>query len=369
MNTKILALTSLSAMTFWVGVGCGDDNCSKTLTCDVGDDDSVGGGATSSASSGGSGGAGGQATTTSGSGGGGMGGEEPTGSCGGLAPTCGAGDNESCCTVLAVPGGTFNRFNNANYPATISGFGLDKFETTVARFRRFVEDYPASRPSAGHGAHPLIANSGWNAAWDGRLPSTRAGLEQELLCDATVATWTSAEGPNDDKPITCVSWYLAMAFCAWDGGRLPTIAEAQFVLVGGDQQRVYPWSSPPTSTVISPANAAYDCTGDGSAGGNCTSADIIEVGKKSPQGDGRWGHANLVGNAREWVVDVLAMSGDPPVPCIDCADLTFDSPSIRLLAGGAFNTQQNNLVNGAAFNDQSTVSDPSRAHGIRCARD
>jgi hypothetical protein len=68
----------------------------------------------------------------------------------------------SCCAVLAVPGGTFNRSNDGNYPATLSSFGLDRFEVTVGRFRAFVSagmGTQASPPLPGSGAHPRIAGS------------------------------------------------------------------------------------------------------------------------------------------------------------------------------------------------------------------
>jgi hypothetical protein len=32
--------------------------------------------------------------------------------------------NDNCCTSLLVPGGTFNRDNDPNYPATMSDFYL-----------------------------------------------------------------------------------------------------------------------------------------------------------------------------------------------------------------------------------------------------
>jgi len=36
---------------------------------------------------------------------------------------------------------------------------------------------------------------------------------------------TDAAGANEDKAALLCHWYEAFAFCAWDGGRLPTETE------------------------------------------------------------------------------------------------------------------------------------------------
>src|SRR5690606_7167704 len=58
-------------------------------------------------------------------------------SCRDLEVTCGAGEDESCCTSIVVTGGTFDRINDGDFPATVSTFRLDKYEVTVGRFRKF----------------------------------------------------------------------------------------------------------------------------------------------------------------------------------------------------------------------------------------
>jgi formylglycine-generating enzyme required for sulfatase activity len=149
-----------------------------------------------------------------------------------------------------VPGGTFNRSNDAAYPATVSGFVLDRFEVTVGRFRRFVEAYPGSKPAAGAGRHPLIEGSGWDAGWDSNLPADAEALKRAVKCHSTYQTWTDEADEHERLPMNCLSWYLAFAFCAWDGGRLPTEAEWNYAAAGGDEQRAYTWSKPAHTTTI-----------------------------------------------------------------------------------------------------------------------
>jgi formylglycine-generating enzyme len=243
-------------------------------------------------------------------------------SCKGLAATCGPAGNEDCCKSPRIPGGTFARsydgvdFLDQGFPATVSDFYLDKYEVTVGRFRAFVNagmGTQKSPPADGAGAHPKIAGSGWSSAWNAKLPASTDAMKAALQCYASYQTWTDSPGSNESKPANCLDWYTAFAFCAWDGGRLPTEAEWNYAAAGGSEQRYYPWSSPPRSTTIDDTYAVY-------CGGTCK---MLNVGAKSPKGDGRWGQADLGGNAWEWTLD-----WDPvryPLPCHDCAVVTTGS--------------------------------------------
>jgi formylglycine-generating enzyme len=294
-------------------------------------------------------------------------------SCIGLQMTCGTTGNDSCCNSPELPGGTYYRshdvaeddyFGSMNSPATIGGFRLDKYEVTVGRFRTFVNagmGTQAAPPPAGSGAHAVIAGSGWDASWNTRLVATRADLVAAVKC-SPVQTWTDGTGGNENRPINCVTWYEAMAFCAWDGGYLPTEAEWNYAATGGDQQRAYPWSTPPASVVLNSAHASYedgtDCVGDDRPG--CTITDLVFVGSKLP-GDGRWGHSDLAGNVLEWVLD---WSGAYASTCTDCARLTPGQG--RVARGGGFGNDAFSLRTGSRTN--LVPSDRNNFTGIRCAR-
>jgi formylglycine-generating enzyme required for sulfatase activity len=248
--------------------------------------------------------------------------------------TCGPNGDDDCCVSPAVPGGTFSRsyddvtYTDSTYVATISSFHFDKYDVTVGRFRAFLAAYPGSIPAAGAGKNPNDPNDpGWNTSWNALMPATSADLSAVLPVDTEgqTGTWTDTPGANETRPIGTVTWFEANAFCAWDGGRLPTEAEWNYAAAGGNEQRVYPWSTPPTSTTVDQTYADYNPADDGPGA-------MDPVGSQSPKGDGKWGQSDLVGNIWQWMYD----NYDDPYaqsPCDDCAD--EPQASVNALRGGS----------------------------------
>jgi formylglycine-generating enzyme required for sulfatase activity len=280
----------------------------------------------------------------------------------GAGVNCGPNGDQPCCGSPLVPGGSFLRsFDAVTYtintnPATVSTFRLDRYEVTVGRFRQYLQQNRGTKlnpPVAGSGAHPLVPNTGWDPSWNPSLPNDMNAAEAGLTND-TDCTWTTLPGANENLPINCVDWGQAFGFCAWDGGRLPTEAEWNYAAVGGPEQRVYPWSVPPTATTITPAHAVY-----------LGSTWVAPVGSTSPIGDSKWGHANMTGNVWEWDFDY---DGALPNPCVDCINLTPGNPAKRVFHGGAW--QWNSTL---GLPSRRSADIPFGVHiergGIRCSRD
>lgn len=287
-------------------------------------------------------------------------------SCKDLPKTCGRDGNDDCCTSLLVEGGSFFRgydvagdsFSGTNdFPATVSSFRLDKYEVTVARFRAFVEAGKGTElgpPPIGGGARPSIPWSGWKAQWDQELPDNTTALLERLKCGQNEHTWTDAPGPNELLPMGCVAWHVGLAFCIWDGGFLPTEAEWNYAASGGNEQRVYPWASPPSSTEIRSHHAVLYST---------EHSFYMPVGIK-PLGNGRWGHSDLAGNMLEWMFDW----SEPTLrnPCVDCAVIDEISVS-HVYKGGAWGGNPNSLRS-ATRNGRVVNYLPDPNNGLRCAR-
>ena len=291
------------------------------------------GGSAGTSGEAGAGGDGGTATGgTSGTGGGCL--DDPTDcepanppSCAGLSKTACAG--ESCCASPLVDGCTSCAFpppTTQTYTSTVSPFRFDRFEVTVARFRTFVQGY-SGPPASGAGQQPNVANTGWSPTWDGLIPTDPAILVENVLRCGATSTYTENPGPNEQKPMNCVTWYEAFAFCAWDGGFLPTEIQRGFAAAGGTEARYYPWDDDLTTY-----HAVYGYC-DMGVSPDCSIDAVPEVGSK-PLGAGKYEQLDLTGSMWEWVFDFDG--GDFPIvnPCSDCANRSASTNMRRMIRGG-----------------------------------
>ena len=185
--------------------------------------------------------------------------------------------------MIYIPGGNF-------VPAlTGSGvdqvylhpFYIDKFEVTNKEFKEFVD--------AGGYKNPQY----W-VEMDFIRDGVSLTLEeaQELMTDTTgmmgPAGWevgTYIQG-TEDKPVTGVSWYEALAYARYKGNILPPMfhwAKAAF----------------PPDEIISPISPKL------LKNSNFSKEDISVVG----QGEGAYGTFDMAGNAKEWVWNIFGGRG------------------------------------------------------------
>jgi formylglycine-generating enzyme required for sulfatase activity len=208
------------------------------------------------------------------------------------------------------------------HEVALSAYRMDRSEVTVAAWLDFVAE-PAHVAAHHHPLQPLD--------WDASGLSVRPG-------------W-------GDRPIHQVSWYDAVAYCAWRGARLPTEAEWERAARGPDDDRRYPWGT---------AGATCDLAVYTTVASPCESSPQ-PAGSRSPAGDSPEGLVDMAGNVAEWVADRYgsydsAEVSDPRGP---------EGGRPRVVRGGSFRER------GAAIRTLSrwgvTPDRRSDALGFRCA--
>ncbi|HJK99711.1 MAG TPA: formylglycine-generating enzyme family protein [Polyangiaceae bacterium LLY-WYZ-14_1] len=304
-------------------------------------------------------------------------------------PSCGEDGLDcggvSCCASIEIPGGTYpmgwgtepedsdylDTFVSDGRPerdVTISTFALDRFEVTVGRFRAYVasEDWV---PEAGAGANPNLEDSGWDSAWDSLLPdSVSAWNEAFVDCNGAIpgadrSSWSDEPGDREDLPMNCLNWHMAFAFCAWDGGRLPTEAEWEMAAAGGDDDRMFPWGTCPKHETLLPIMR--------------DARRPVAVGS-TPGVRARWGQDDMAGSLTEWTLDYYDRSyyGLEGSECTDCAQLrnsTISSDRDKRVARGSWffiNTAEIADFRSRAATRLAVLEDEDNlvSMGVRCAR-
>lgn len=258
--------------------------------------------------------------------------------------TCGPNGNDSCCRAATVPPGKAGALVSIG-----TSYDLGVYTVTAARFRQFVDAFGGNlRGAATDGKLP-----GYKTANADKLPASRAAVDDELgpSCkfrgdpgNYGARTWWSQDVQDtvasimsddndraadirndarkqslDAKPANCVSYYMAAAFCAWDGGRLPTNDEWVYAALGGEELREYPWGTGRTRDRLVTDMVRAQQAGDDGADltwpedfpffDNGMNAYHIAPPGRKPAGMGRWGHLDLAGNVLQWTADIDANGG------------------------------------------------------------
>lgn len=247
-------------------------------------------------------------------------------------------------------------------------FAIDAFEVTVGRFRRFWANRAAALPSIR--ATPVAYPGGQSVSWSltAAAPGTAAG------CNWT-ATATTAE--RERHPMNCVDWTLAMEFCVWDGGRLPTEAEWEFVArawrtAGLSAGRTYPWGEHDPTTEDIAAMMMPDPDGGMACRyahwSPCPGQDGRRTRRVGLGFDGApAGVFDLAGNVGEWTASAVASLSETCWTERDENPLCVAGSSLRVWRGGAYDSVRAFDLRGAERPGLfATESAPTV--GLRCAR-
>lgn len=152
-----------------------------------------------------------------------------------------------------------------------------------------------------------------------------------------------------DYPVVYVNWYAAQAFCAWEGGNLPTEAQWEKAARGLDG-RPYPWGT------AAPDISLLNYNGD--------HADIVSA-YDYLIGLSPYGLLQMSGNVRQWVSDwyqrnyySISPYKNPQGP---------DSGQYKSLRGGAFDDNAQEVE--TFYRAYHLPTSAGQDRGFRCAMD
>lgn len=234
-----------------------------------------------------------------------------------------------------------------SHNVTLSAFCIDRYEVTVADYKRCSDTGKCRRPSK-------------TVAW----PGIQAEQEKRYspLCNGNDLRFAK-------HPINCIDWRAAQRYCEAQGARLPTEAEWEFATRGPDGRR-YPWGDDrPTASDLNACGA--ECVAWAKQHGTKAATlyddddgyPITSPVGSFPAGASRFGPEDVVGNVWEWVADWYG-----PYRADDVIDPTGPAKGeMRVVRGGAFNGSFESWVR-PAFRFRAPLDQRSHAIGFRCAR-
>jgi len=154
----------------------------------------------------------------------------------------------------------------------VPNFEISKYPITVAQYTQFVD-------AGGYRTKRFWTVAGWQWRDRGDIKLPRY--------------WDDKRFHNADHPVAGVSWYEAMAFCAWlseqsgDKVLLPTEQQWQRA-AQGDDGRTYPWGN------------KWDCRRCNNSVKPCNSNATTSVRQYEGKGDNPYGVVDMAGNVWEW---------------------------------------------------------------------
>ena len=190
-------------------------------------------------------------------------------------PECKAG-------MVGIPAGTFTMGDADNTAVktgtvTVAAFCMDRTEVTTAAYATCVK----RRKCTSSDSQALVDINGPYALC-GNGNCTYA--HYAALCNSGIAG-------RGNHPIDCVLRHQAMAYCAAQGQRLPTVEEWEYAARGTDDRK-YPWGNAEPSNQLC-WNGKGNSLGKGKRNSTCPVASF-------PAGNSPFGLADMAGNVPEW---------------------------------------------------------------------
>ncbi len=182
----------------------------------------------------------------------------------------------------------------------LDAYWIDKYEVTNQQFAGFIEH-------GGYDRREWWTEAGWE--WKERENRTQPRY------------WDDPSWNEDALPVVGVTWFEAVAYCAWAGARLPTEAEWERAAGWDGRGRgklEYPWGEE-----WDPAKANTAETGLGHT---------TEPGRYCPLGASPVGACDMAGNVWEWCSSIHR-----PYPyCADDGREDLEADGTRSLRGGSW---------------------------------
>ena len=205
-----------------------------------------------------------------------------------------------------IQGGQFNMgARNTEppvHPVIVPSFEITKTEITTAMYRLCVEQGGCTEPNTGN-----------------------------------FMNWSAPVGSREDHPMNGVSWYQAVAFARWVGGRLSSEAEWEYTARGGHREVIYPWGDTYPHCIYYTGHHDNNCTDEGTSPVCST-----------PRGNSLDGVCDMAGGLNEWTLDEYHSTydgapedGSAWCSVERCEDNTSDTPRVIRTARS---------VNGTAYN-------------------
>ena len=256
-----------------------------------------------------------------------------------FTPTLGVGSTQifpiDGMVLSYIPGGTFQMGSENGedderpvHSVTLDAFWMDQTEVTNAMYSTFLS-------AMGNQNEGGVI---WLDAADENVDIYQQNGE-----------WRVRTG-MEFNPVREVSWYGAVAYCAWAGRTLPTEAQWEYAARGGLAGAVYPWGNETPSCSLGAQNGAhYD---------SCLPDDTIPVASFTPNG---YGLFDIAGNVWEWVTDWYGPYSSAAVENPSGAE----SGAGRVLRGGSWNVIREGMRVSNRIGD--APEDSGNTLGFRCS--